>query len=563
MATPPHQVALYFSERADPAFTRVDVLDRQGRRVSQAASASSDGRRVVARVNQLSSGVYTVRWWALWSSDGHTTSGFFVFAIGQALQAVPAPAPEPGPSPVRVALRWISYAAAMILSGAVIFREFVLRAGISRAETDGDRLWDAAVARLRNLSIVAGAALLLAVAAEFTMQAADLLGGTVAEATGSGMIGTLLGGTKAGWSALVRISLAVTLLLPSSPGGQILRIATVGWVFLVGGLMTLLGGPGAVLGSTHVSLIVLIASVYGLVSVMAAIIVPQVPDLRAQIPDASWVQFFAATALMGGFAITAHASGEGVAAALVDVIHLTAAAAWIGGLFSLLVVLRAGAPDDHARLAQLLVPTFSTMAGVSLAVLILTGIYSTTLNVPALRAFLVTAYGRLLGIKLALVLLLAALGAFNHFVLRPRLASGGALPVVGRFMRSVGGEVGLGALILLIVASLTITPTSKVVMQTQAAAASELRFAGFADGVRVTLSVRPARAGWNRFELTAVDRSGAPIAAADARILLRLTKLDEELETAVVGLDPESEGRYTAEGNWLALPGWWELEVVV
>ncbi|MGH2397973.1 MAG: copper resistance protein CopC, partial [bacterium] len=393
VATPPHQVALYFSERADPAFTRVDVLDRQGRRVSQAASASSDGRRVVARVNQLSSGVYTVRWWALWSSDGHTTSGFFVFAIGQALQAVPAPAPEPGPSPVRVALRWISYAAAMILSGAVIFREFVLRAGISRAETDGDRLWDAAVARLRNLSIVAGAALLLAVAAEFTMQAADLLGGTVAEATGSGMIGTLLGGTKAGWSALVRISLAVTLLLPSSPGGQILRIATVGWVFLVGGLMTLLGGPGAVLGSTHVSLIVLIASVYGLVSVMAAIIVPQVPDLRARIPDASWVQFFAATALMGGFTIGAHASGEGVGAMLADAVHLVAAAAWIGGLFSLLVVLRPGAPDDRARLAQLLVPTFSTMAGVSLAVLILTGVYSTTLNVPALRAFLVTAYG--------------------------------------------------------------------------------------------------------------------------------------------------------------------------
>lgn len=104
LSTPPQQIVLYFSEPADPAFTRVDVLDGTGGRMSQSATFSSDRRRAIVALPPVPVGVYTVRWRAVWPSDGHTTSGFFLFAVGQAAPG-PSASGETAPSPLRVILR--------------------------------------------------------------------------------------------------------------------------------------------------------------------------------------------------------------------------------------------------------------------------------------------------------------------------------------------------------------------------------------------------------------------------------------------------------------------------
>lgn len=93
------------------------------------------------------------------------------------------------------------------------------------------------------------------------------------------------------------------------------------------------------------------------------------------------------------------------------------------------------------------------------------------------------------------------------------------------------------------------------------AAEGPLRLAGFPGDLRVLLTITPPRVGFNRFEVKASDRAG-PV-AADARVCLRLVKLDEALAPAVVPLARQGHGTYAAEGGALALAGWWEVEVVV
>ena len=80
---PPRQVVLWFNEPVDATFSSATVADAQGRRVSRDAALSADRRVLQVPVGDLSSGLYTVRWRVLSAVDGHTTSGAFVFAVGQ------------------------------------------------------------------------------------------------------------------------------------------------------------------------------------------------------------------------------------------------------------------------------------------------------------------------------------------------------------------------------------------------------------------------------------------------------------------------------------------------
>ena len=80
---PPTQVSLRFSERLEPAFSKLQVLDARGRRVDKDdASVSSDDASVLSvSVRALPPGRYTVKWRVL-SVDTHVTEGDFTFDVG-------------------------------------------------------------------------------------------------------------------------------------------------------------------------------------------------------------------------------------------------------------------------------------------------------------------------------------------------------------------------------------------------------------------------------------------------------------------------------------------------
>jgi methionine-rich copper-binding protein CopC len=80
--TPPAQVTLWFTERLEPAYSRVEVLSEAGRRVDRDdGTVVGDGRQLRISLEAIPAGAYRVRWRVL-SVDTHITEGDFAFHVG-------------------------------------------------------------------------------------------------------------------------------------------------------------------------------------------------------------------------------------------------------------------------------------------------------------------------------------------------------------------------------------------------------------------------------------------------------------------------------------------------
>jgi len=136
-----------------------------------------------------------------------------------------------------------------------------------------------------------------------------------------------------------------------------------------------------------------------------------------------------------------------------DALHQYAASAWVGGLMhlSLAAFGRQREPWPAAMLQS-----FSAMALGSVTVLVIAGIGLTYYYVDGLSAFTGTAYGMMVGTKIAVLGLLLALGALNFFVVR-RLPAVDDVSLL-RLRRFVEVELGLGVTVLFAAASLTSLP---------------------------------------------------------------------------------------------------------
>lgn len=80
--TPPSQVRLWFSERLEPAFSAVRVVNATGQRVDKEDSQVTPAAPKQLRVSlpPLAAGTYRVFWRVL-SVDTHITEGDFTFRV--------------------------------------------------------------------------------------------------------------------------------------------------------------------------------------------------------------------------------------------------------------------------------------------------------------------------------------------------------------------------------------------------------------------------------------------------------------------------------------------------
>ncbi|MDE2149317.1 MAG: copper resistance protein CopC [Gammaproteobacteria bacterium] len=77
----PTRLRLWFSERLEAAFSRVEVVDAHGRSVAAGPlHPAADPEELVIPLQQLTPGVYRVRWKAV-SVDTHVTRGSFTFTV--------------------------------------------------------------------------------------------------------------------------------------------------------------------------------------------------------------------------------------------------------------------------------------------------------------------------------------------------------------------------------------------------------------------------------------------------------------------------------------------------
>jgi putative copper resistance protein D len=157
-------------------------------------------------------------------------------------------------------------------------------------------------------------------------------------------------------------------------------------------------------------------------------------------------------------AATAHPLGL-----LGDVLHLCAAAGWIGGLVPLVIFL--ARPRASFSLGETIAPVlrrFSTLSLCCVSVLVVSGISNSWLLVGSIYALFTTSYGRLLLLKLTLFAILVGFGARNRFVIKKKLTRVSETPdLLAQLRRNVIRETCLGLAVVTIVACLGVTPPAR------------------------------------------------------------------------------------------------------
>jgi copper transport protein len=195
--------------------------------------------------------------------------------------------------------------------------------------------------------------------------------------------------------------------------------------------------------------------------------------------------------------LSGHASVTGVGSVIADAAHVQAAAAWTGALAFVVLALFM-ARGRRWELAAASVPRFSTMAVVSVAILLIAGTINGYLQVRAWRGLWETEYGILLLIKVGLVLPLLALGAYNNRFAVPRLREQIASVVERRrFLRLAGVELVIMLAVVGVTAGLVNAPPARTEISMHEASEMELRLGP----MRASMEVMPGEVGSNEIHL--------------------------------------------------------------
>ncbi|MGY8664881.1 copper resistance CopC family protein [Bradyrhizobium sp. UFLA05-109] len=80
VASPPHEVTLWFTQKLEAAFSSISVTGPSGQRVD-AGKAHVSGNQMSVPLKSGGAGTYRVNWRVL-SVDTHTTDGSFTFQVG-------------------------------------------------------------------------------------------------------------------------------------------------------------------------------------------------------------------------------------------------------------------------------------------------------------------------------------------------------------------------------------------------------------------------------------------------------------------------------------------------
>ncbi|MCC5479690.1 copper resistance CopC/CopD family protein [Streptomyces barringtoniae] len=352
----PAQVSLTFSEKVAMNDDSLRVLDPRGKPVQTGTPANLSGTTYAVKLRSgLGDGTYTVTYQVV-SADSHPVSGAYTFSIGAPSQTVVSgTGPVAGGGAVGGLYafgRYASYAGFIVLAGGAAFVLACWQRG-------------AGVRALQRLVV-------------------------------------------GGWLTLTAATLWLLLLRGSyTTSGKFADVFDLGLLGQVLQTKT---------GAALVSRLLLLAAAALFIAVLFGAFTKREegPDKRDLTFGLAIGGVVVAAGLASSWAMAEHASvglQPGIAMP-VDVVHLLAVAAWLGGLTALLVALYrapAGTPVESAAVRR-----FSRLAFGSVVVLIATGVYQSWRQLGAWSAFTDTRYGQLLLVKIGLVALLVGIASISR-----------------------------------------------------------------------------------------------------------------------------------------------------
>ncbi|MFE0799402.1 copper resistance CopC/CopD family protein [Streptomyces sp. NPDC058812] len=351
----PAQVSLTFSESVSMDDDSLRVLDPKGERVDDGRPSGTSGTTYTVKLHAgLPDGTYTVTYQVV-SADSHPVAGAYTFSIGAPSEtSVSVYGTEAGGGAVGWLYglgRYVSYAGFTVLVGGAAFVLACWPRG------SGVR----AVQRL----------------------------------------------VVSGWLALTSATLVLLLLRGSYTGSG--KLGDVFDLNLLGEALQ------TKTGAALVSRLLLLAAAALFVAVLFGAYDKREDEEKRDLTFGLAVGgAVVAAGLAATWAMSEHAS-VGLQAGLampVDIVHLLAVAAWLGGLTTLLVALYR-APAD-TPVAASAVRRFSRLAFGSVVALVVTGTYQSWRQLGSWTAFTDTRYGQLLLVKIGLVAVLVGIAYLSR-----------------------------------------------------------------------------------------------------------------------------------------------------
>ncbi|WP_254634268.1 copper resistance CopC/CopD family protein [Mesorhizobium sp. GbtcB19] len=235
-------------------------------------------------------------------------------------------------------------------------------------------------------------------------------------------------------------------------------------------------------------------------------------------------------------------------------LHGTAIAFWAGALAPLGLALRRRPAEARAFLRR-----FSRAILPVVVVLAASGIVLAVIQVQAPAALVHTAYGRLLLLKLALLLFLFTLAAVNRWTLTAP-AEAGDTEVQRRLVRSIGIEMLIALAIFGVAAGWRFTPPPRALA---IAAAQPVSIHIHTLQAMADLSITPGHAGQVAASVVIMTGDFGPLDAKE--VTLVLSKPDSGIEPIRRPARKPGDGTWRVDNLVIPIPGRWNarLDILV
>ncbi len=540
---------------------------------------------------QLPQGGYTVRWTALASDDGHTTSGVIGFNIGHSSTGLPGEVtlgPSTSNHPIElnltgilsIAWEWLVLMALAFWIG-ILVTEGLLLSGVERAA----HLLGRAAPQTRPLQWLCLTALLLGEAITLMLRTTNFSQATTGVSIDLTAFGQVVLNTTYGHLWIVRMVLLA------------LALGLLWWTTRQPGRVTTprvgrRAGRGFRALRQHVT-----QEHSGTKEQPAEESESHVLSVPSQRFTAVWLTLagliLLTQALSGDAAALAHPH---ISAIVLDWFHRAAQCTWLGSLaylgYILLPQLRVVEADAHTETLLILLRRYTPLTLIALGVLLVSGLYLGEVSISDPQQLISHPFGRALLVQYIFIAIMLLLTIYALFYLRPKLTRQTVLlPVVDAEMparrarqtaldqterglkRALVVQPWLGAGVLLCAAWMTFyappvvfpgttyPPQSSVV---STAAGSPQAQTKTVSDLSVTLQVLPGRVDTaNTVIVVITDRAGVPVTNAQVRITTNMELMDMGTVSKTVAAENSLYAATFDKDAAFSMAGVWDITLSI